>query len=400
VSRPTVVDLRAEPAAASRRGYAARIDMAGRAAVVFGGGGAAVRHVASLLHADAAVTVVHRDVDATIKDLADRGLIAWRRGDFVDSDLDGTWLAVAATERSDIDATIADACEDRRVWCIREPGGAQRPGSGRGHVTLVGGGPGDPGLLTLAGLEALRAADVVVTDRLAPVSVLAELGPAVSVIDVGKIPFGKATPQHQINQILIDQARAGRAVVRLKGGDSFLFGRGGEELIACAAAGVPVSVVPGVTSALAVPACAGIPVTHRGVTQGVTVVSGHVPPDDPASTVDYEALARVGTTLVFLMAVTTLPAITASLIGHGLAPDTPAVTVADGTLARQRVVRATVATIAEAVHAAGIKPPAITVIGAVAGFGADDTASGDVAAPTQLLRSHEMLSAAHSVGAR
>ncbi|KWX57520.1 hypothetical protein ASJ79_11240 [Mycobacterium sp. NAZ190054] len=341
--------------------------MAGRAAVVFGGGGAAARHVASLLHADAAVTVVHDAAEATIEDLADRGLIAWRRRDFTDSDLDDMWLAVAATERAETDRRIARACEDRRLWCIREPGGEPR-GSDRGRVTLVGGGPGDPGLLTVAGLEALRAADVVVTDRLAPVSVLAELGPAVSVIDVGKIPFGKATPQHQINDILIEQARAGRSVVRLKGGDSFLFGRGGEELIACAAAGIPVSVIPGVTSALAVPACAGIPVTHRGITQGVTVVSGHVPPDDPASTVDYAALARAGTTLVFLMAVTTLPAITARLIGHGLSPDTPAATVADGTLAQQRVVRGTVATIADAVHAAGIKPPAITVIGDVAAF--------------------------------
>ncbi|MGE2836048.1 uroporphyrinogen-III C-methyltransferase [Mycobacterium sp. SMC-4] len=398
MSRPTLTGLCAEPAApAPQRGYAARIDMVGRAAVVFGGGGAAVRHVAALLHAEASVTVVHPDADATIEDLAARGLIDWRRRDFLDSDLDDMWLAVAATERSDVDRSIAGACEDRRVWCIREPEAEQRRDSGRGHVTLVGGGPGDPGLLTVAGLEALRAADVVVTDRLAPVSVLAELGPAVEVIDVGKIPFGKATPQHRINEILIDHARAGRAVVRLKGGDSFLFGRGGEELIACAAAGVPVSVIPGVTSALAVPACAGIPVTHRGVTQGVTVVSGHVAPDDPASTVDYAALAGAGTTLVFLMAVTTLPAITASLIAHGLSPDTPAVTVADGTLAQQRVVRATVATIAEAVQAAGIKPPAITVIGAVAGFGADDTAPSGVAAPAQRTRS---LAAARPVAAR
>jgi uroporphyrin-III C-methyltransferase len=237
-------------------------------------------------------------------------------------------------------------------------------------VTLVGGGPGAPGLLTVAGLEALRAADVVVTDRLAPVSVLADLGPAVKVIDVGKIPFGMATPQERINEILIDHARAGRSVVRLKGGDSFLFGRGGEELIACAAAGVPVAVIPGVSSALAVPACAGIPVTHRGVTQGVTVVSGHVPPDDPSSTVDYSALARAGTTLVFLMAVTHLDAITETLMRHGLSPDTAAATIADGTLDRQRVVRGTLETIAAKAAAAGIKPPAVTVIGAVADFDA------------------------------
>ncbi len=156
--------------------------------------------------------------------------------------------------------------------------------------------------------------------------------------------------------------------MRLKGGDSFLFGRGGEEMIACSEAGVPVSVIPGVTSAFSVPACAGIPVTHRGLTQGVTVVSGHVPPGDEASTVDYAALARFGTTLVFLMAVSTLPAITEALLRHGMSPETAAVTVADGTLAQQRAIRSTLSGIADLVVAEGIKPPAITVIGAVADF--------------------------------
>lgn len=348
-------------------GYSAALDIRGRTAVVFGGRGAAVRRVAALLQADASVTVVSAEVDATIEDLAERGLLTWHRRDFEDHDLENAWLAIAATEHPDADDSISSACEVRRLWCLREPAGEHRP-SGRGRVTLVGGGPGDPDLLTIAGLRALRNADVVVTDRLAPVSVLAGLGPAVTVIDVGKIPFGKATPQHQINQILIDHALAGNAVVRLKGGDSFLFGRGGEELIACAAAGVPVSVIPGVTSAFAVPACAGIPVTHRGVTQGVTVVSGHVPPEDLASTVDYAALARSGTTLVFLMAVNTLPAITEALLRHGLAPGTAAVTIADGTLAQQRTVRGTLADIAASAIAAGIKPPAITVIGSVADF--------------------------------
>ncbi|TFV54627.1 uroporphyrinogen-III C-methyltransferase [Mycobacterium sp. PS03-16] len=366
-----------------RRGYPASLDIAGRAAVVFGGGGAAVRHVAALVQAGASVSVVHGDADATIEDLADRGVIVWRRRGFDERDLDDVWLAIAATGRAETDRRIVRACEDRRLWCIRETGAPRRHGPGAGRVTLVGGGPGDPGLLTVAGLEALRAADVVVTDRLAPVSVLAELGPGVRIIDVGKIPFGKATPQHEINRILIEHARAGSAVVRFKGGDSFLFGRGGEEWIACAAAGVPVTVIPGVTSALAVPAGAGIPVTHRGVTQGVTVVSGHVAPDDPASTVDYAALARAGTTLVFLMAVTTLPAITASLIRHGLSPDTPAATVADGTLAQQRVVRGTVADIADTVRAEGITPPAITVIGDVAAFDPAATTS-DVELPQEI----------------
>lgn len=235
-----------------------------------------------------------------------------------------------------------------------------------GQVVLVGGGPGDPGLMTVAGLEAVRAADVVVTDRLAPVSVLDDLGPGVEVIDVGKVPFGPATPQEEINRILVEHARRGRTVVRLKGGDSFLFGRGGEEHLACTAAGVPVIVIPGVTSALAVPALAGIPATHRGLSQGVSVISGHVPPGSPDSTLDYGALARSGTTLVLLMAVTTLPAITAEFLTQGLPGDTPAVMVEKGSTPEQRILRGTLATIARAAAEAGIEPPAITVIGAVA----------------------------------
>lgn len=237
-----------------------------------------------------------------------------------------------------------------------------------GRVVLVGGGPGDPGLMTVAGLDALRTADIVVADRLAPVSMLDDLSPDVEVIDVGKIPFGKATPQEEINRILVDHARLGRTVVRLKGGDSFLFGRGGEEYLACTAAGVSVTVIPGVTSAFSVPALAGVPATHRGLSQGVSVISGHVPPGSPQSTLDYGALARSGTTLVLLMAVTNLEAITAELLAKGLPGDTPAVTVADGSTSTQRVLRGTLATIAEACVEAGIEPPAITIIGAVAGL--------------------------------
>ena len=237
-----------------------------------------------------------------------------------------------------------------------------------GQVILVGGGPGDPGLMTVAGREALFAADVVVTDRLGPVAVLDELGPGVEIIDVGKVPFGRATPQEEINRILVEQARLGRKVVRLKGGDSFLFGRGGEEYLACTAAGVPVTVIPGVTSAFSVPALVGVPATHRGLAQGVSVISGHVPPDSPHSTLDYGALARSGTTLVLLMAVTNLPAITDELLAQGLPGDTPAVTVADGSLPTQLVLHGTAATIAGACAEAGVEPPAITVIGAVAGL--------------------------------
>ncbi|MBB1020944.1 uroporphyrinogen-III C-methyltransferase [Dietzia sp. E1] len=254
------------------------------------------------------------------------------------------------------------AADDERA--DRATGGEQCPG----RVVLVGGGPGDPGLMTVAGLEAVRTADVVVTDRLGPVSILDELDPGIEVIGVGKVPFGLATPQEEINRILIEQARRGRTVVRLKGGDSFLFGRGAEEHLACTAAGVPVTVIPGVTSALSVPALAGVPATHRGLSQGVSVISGHVPPGDPQSTLDYGALARSGTTLVLLMAVTTLPAITAELLAEGMPAGTPAVTIENGSTPVQRVLHGTLASIARQAAEAEVAPPAITVIGAVAGL--------------------------------
>ncbi|WP_344202619.1 uroporphyrinogen-III C-methyltransferase [Aeromicrobium alkaliterrae] len=237
-------------------------------------------------------------------------------------------------------------------------------------MTLVGGGPSDPGLLTVAGRDALLDADVVVTDRLAPLAALATLPPHVVIIDVAKIPHGRTTPQEEINRLLVEHASAGRHVVRLKGGDSFVFGRGGEEVDACREAGIPVTVVPGVTSAIAAPELAGIPVTHRGTSQGFTVVSGHLPPSHPESTVDWAALARAGTTIVVLMGVRTLPAIAEALTAGGLTGTTPAAVVADAGQPSQRVVRGTVATIAALAAEAGIGAPAVTVFGEVAAIGA------------------------------
>jgi len=240
--------------------------------------------------------------------------------------------------------------------------------SGHGRVILVGGGPGDPGLLTLAGLDAIRHAEVIVCDRLAPLAVLDQARPDAVIIDVAKIPRGEFTPQERINELLVEHARTGATVVRLKGGDNFVFGRGGEEWQACAAAGIPVTVIPGVSSAIAGPALAGIPLTHRQLTQGFTVISGHAAPDDPASTLDWSALARANTTLVIMMGVAKLGAIAAKLITEGLDAETPAMTVADAGLPSQLVVRGTLGDITERGHQAKIKPPAITVIGAVAGF--------------------------------
>ncbi len=235
-----------------------------------------------------------------------------------------------------------------------------------GHVTLVGGGPGDPGLVTMAGMAALRAADVVLYDHLAPVAALDECRPGTVLIEVGKIPASRTTSQQRINDLLIEHARAGRHVVRFKGGDPFVFGRGGEEAIACAEAGLAVSVIPGVSSAIAGPELAGIPVTHRGVVQAFTVVSGHVPPGHAASSTDWAALARAGHTLVVLMGVTNLAAICAELITHGLPADTPAATVAEAASPGMRVLRGTVSTLPGRAAGAGIAPPAVTVIGDVA----------------------------------
>ena len=253
---------------------------------------------------------------------------------------------------------------------------AARSTSGVGRVTLVGAGPGDAGLITVRGQRRLAEADVVVTDRLVPRSLLDDLRPGVQIIDVAKAPRAPATSQEQINEILVDHALAGRRVVRLKGGDPFVFGRGMEEIEACAAAKVPIEVVPGVSSAIAVPALAGIPATHRGLSQGFTVISAHVPPGDPQSTIDWAAVARAGTSIVIMMAVHTLPAVAAELLRHGLAPATPAACVENGGTSRQRVLRGELARIAGIAAEEGLRAPAVTVIGAVAVFAADPDAAG------------------------
>ncbi|TBL28976.1 uroporphyrinogen-III C-methyltransferase [Verrucosispora sp. SN26_14.1] len=262
-----------------------------------------------------------------------------------------------------------------RVSGSTGPTPADAPAVGR--VTLVGGGPGDPGLLTRRALDRLAEADVVVADRLVPHAVLRDLRPGVRVVDVSKVPRGAFVPQEQINQILVTEAQAGHRVVRLKGGDPFVFGRGMEEVLACRAAGVPVEVVPGVSSAVAVPELAGVPVTHRGLTQGFTVLAAHLPPDDPGSTVDWAGVARSGTTIVLLMAVQTLPEVTDALLRHGMDPATAAVSVENGGTDRQRVLRGSLADIADVAAAGHLCAPAVTVIGAVAAF-ADVTQLADV----------------------
>ena len=249
-----------------------------------------------------------------------------------------------------------------------EPAGAvpaNRAGAAVGRVALVGAGPGDPELITVKGWRLLTEADVVVADRLVPGLLLDELRPDVELVDASKIPYGPARAQEEINRILVDRALTGKVVVRLKGGDPYVFGRGGEELLACAEAGVPVTVVPGVTSAIAVPAVAGVPVTHRAVAHEFTVVSGHVAPDSPASLVRWDALAGLRGTLVILMGLKNLAAITATLIEHGRPAETPAAVVQEGTTGGQRALRSTLGAVARDVVAAGLRPPAVVVVGDV-----------------------------------
>jgi uroporphyrin-III C-methyltransferase len=349
-------------------GFDASLELSGLPVLVCGGGSAALSAIRRLLDSGAAVTVVAPEIGATVADLAARELLIVRRRPPAPDDFSGAVLVVPATGVAERDQAIAAAAHDHGLPVVsRSPTTIETP-TGGGTVILVGGGPGDLGLLTVAGLEAVKGADVIVCDRLAPLAALQHARPEALIIEVAKIPRGASTSQERINELLIEHASSGKTVVRLKGGDPFVFGRGGEEWQACAAAGVPVTVIPGVSSAIAGPALAGVPLTHRELTQGFTVISGHAAPGDPGSTLDWEALARANTTLVIMMGVATLSAITTELIKHGLASETPAMTIADAAMASQQSVRGTLTDIAVRTEKAGIKPPAITVIGAVAGF--------------------------------
>lgn len=239
-----------------------------------------------------------------------------------------------------------------------------------GHITLVGGGPGAWDLLTIRGLRALEAADVILADHLGPSAELESFLDLTGkeVVDVAKLPYARQVAQERINEMLVAYGRAGKQVVRLKGGDPYVFGRGFEELQACAAAGLECSVVPGVTSAVSLPAAASVPVTQRGVTHAFTVVSGHLPPGHEKSLVDWGALARVGGTIVVVMGVRNVRAITAALVEAGLSGDTPAAVIQEGETDAQRVYFGTAATLADVMEAEGVAAPAVYVVGEVAGL--------------------------------
>jgi uroporphyrin-III C-methyltransferase / precorrin-2 dehydrogenase / sirohydrochlorin ferrochelatase len=390
--------------------YPLMLDLSGRRAVVVGGGPVAARRVRGLLDADADVVVVAPELCEDLAVLTDDANLTWIPREYASGDLDGAWVVQTATGDVSTDAQVSADADADGIWCVRASdathSAAWTPATARvddvtvavsagrdprraraikdriatqletgelpvrryrrprnGQVALVGGGPGDPGLITARGRRLLADADVVVVDRLAPRSLLAELDPGVEVIEAGKGPQAHTMTQMEINDLLIERARAGQQVVRLKGGDPFVFGRGGEEALACAEAGVACVVVPGVTSAVAVPEVAGIPVTHRGVARQFTVVSAHT--SRRGEQPDWESLAGLEGTLVFLMGVSQLGEIVDGLLAHGRSADTPVALVERGTLPEQRLTPGTLGTIVDIAAAQEVRSPAVIVVGEV-----------------------------------
>ncbi|WP_327357418.1 uroporphyrinogen-III C-methyltransferase [Streptomyces sp. NBC_01304] len=410
--------------------YPVGLRLTGRRVVVLGGGQVAQRRLPALIAAGADITMISPTATPSVEAMADTGEIRWEKRAYAQGDLGQAWYALIATSDHEANEAASAEAEAHRVWCVRsddaDAATALTPATGhsegvtvavlttdvRGRdprrtaairdavveglrdgtlvaphhrtrnpgVALVGGGPGDPDLITVRGRRLLAEADVVIADRLGPRDLLAELPPHVEVIDAAKIPYGRFMAQEAINNALIEHAKAGKSVVRLKGGDPFVFGRGMEEAQALAEAGIPCTVVPGISSSISVPGAAGIPVTHRGVAHEFTVVSGHVAPDDERSLVDWSALAKGRGTLVVLMGVDKIGAIAAKLIEGGKSPDTPVALVQEGTTATQRRVDATLATVAETVTKEEVRPPAVIVIGDVVEVGPTSQADPEATA--------------------
>ncbi|MCW2598257.1 MAG: uroporphyrinogen-III C-methyltransferase [Frankiales bacterium] len=377
--------------------YPLHLDLRGKRVLVVGAGPVGVRRARGVAASGASVSVVALEAPPDFE------LPVMRRA-FEEADVEGCWLVLSCTGA--VDEAVAAACGARQIWCVRaddatqsdawvpavarlddvvvsvtagrDPGRAiglrdavalaletgtlplRRTRPGMGSVALVGGGPGDPGLLTVRGRQLLAEADVVIRDRLAP---SVAVGAGVEVVETGKQSHGPSWPQGAIAELMVSRAREGRRVVRLKGGDVHLFARGIEEVAACVDAGIAVEVVPGVTSAFAAPAWAGIPVTAKGITQSVSVVSAHLAPGAAGSTVDWDALARLGGTLVLLMATERLGACAEALMAGGRSASTPVAVVREGTLPTQEVIVSTLGAVAQ--DAAGLSAPAVVVIGEV-----------------------------------
>lgn len=385
------------------------LDVNGKRVVVAGAGGVGTRRARALVAAGADVVVVSPRATDDVAQLARHGDLTWHQRTVTASDAQGAWLVIAATDNPTVNADLTRWCEEHHVWSINASDANASPArmaaqavhgdlavgvvslgnadprralrvrdalsatieagnvdlrhvrSHTGRVILVGSGPGADDLITVRGLRFLSEADVVVVDRLGATGLLDRLPEDVEIINVGKSPDNHPVPQERINALLVDRALAGHTVVRLKGGDPFVFGRGGEEVHACLVAGVDVEVVPGVTSALAVPARAGIPVTQRGITASVLITSGHAGPDATAC-----AAMSAGATVVVLMGVTALGDFAAAALDGGVAADMPVAIVENGTTPHERITRGTVSTIVRIAQETGVKPPAIIVIGQVA----------------------------------
>ena len=348
------------------------LSLSGRRVVVVGGDARAAERVSELLGEGALVRVVAPSVGLELQRLydADRTAFELLPRPVRETDLDDAWWLVASDPHAADPAVLTAWAEERRVWIegvtaeadgdvVVPADGSMSRLDGAGRVVLVGGGPGAEDLITVRGLRQLSRADIVVVDRLAPLGLLRHLRPDVEVVDVGKTPHHHPVPQEQINELLVDRARRGQYVVRLKGGDPFVLGRGGEEILACRAAGVPVDIVPGVTSAFAAPAAGRVPVTHRGVAHGVIVISGH-------DELDVPALVAWKHTIVVLMGMRRLRELTANLIRAGKSPDTPVCVVQHAWTERQRQVSDSLQRIADRVDLEGLGNPAVIVIGDVA----------------------------------
>lgn len=389
------------------------VSLTGRSVVFVGGGAVAARRLGRFVEEGARVTVVSPALGPAMRELVAEHDLTWVARGVREDDVADAWLVHSATGIPRLDAAVAGWCEARRVFCVNTSDGAhgsarltaetragdvlvgvasdagvdpgrslrlrdaigaalrsgtlplRRRRSAAGRVDLVGGGPGPADLMTVRGRRLLAEADVVVADRLGPTDVLRDLDPGVEVIDVGKQPGHHPVPQDEINALLVAHARAGRRVVRLKGGDPFVYGRGGEEVAACLAAGIPVEVVPGLTSAVSVPQAAGIPVTHRGVAAGLHVANGQ----GGITAATRAALADDAVTTVFLMGVAALPRIVAAARAAGVPDDRPIAIVERGHTPRQRTTRTSLANLLSDAAAAGVGNPAVIVIGEVARAG-------------------------------
>ncbi|MDF2507083.1 MAG: cobA [Microbacterium sp.] len=388
------------------------VDLTERDVLLVGGGAVAAKRLRRFLDEGARVRIVAPALHPDTAQLVERLGLAWRIGRFRGSDLRGAWLVHAATGDARVDREVGERCERKRILCINASDGARGStrltaqaevgdvtvavtstigadprrsvavrdaivglvGEGRlplrrrragrsGRVDLVGGGPGPVDLMTVRARRLIAEADVVVTDRLGPATeIVRGLDPDVEVIDVGKLPGRHPVPQEEINRIIVARAAEGRRVVRLKGGDPFVFGRGGEEMQACLAAGIPVDVTPGISSAIAVPQAAGIPVTHRGTAAAFHVVNGQGAIGEGT----LAALADATVTTVVLMGVAALERLVATALAQGVPAERPMAFVESGHTAQQRTTRTTLGRAVADAQAVGLRNPAVIVIGEVA----------------------------------